>query len=307
MFTVDTFDTQAGCIRTVPIRQSDYDEAGPHGFSWAVARVRNDLTVFGAYADQELPAPLHYNHHVWQYAGQVYNGGHEQYVANNGWSHDQQAALEAALGAIGAIAHQQLFREVASYLNSSDAIVAGVCARGGFDHPEYGCVDPWLINKDNEFLDLNRTEELMVTLCAWLKQQSCIQPVDDQQWKFSMNDLIEANPLRDARLAESGQTRRSFIQELIDNAPMKMSCHEYASAIAGQRGIEPPRLAEDTWKEVLNGEECCVAHYVKGKEDFVAIYSRSMAALYQLRKKVIGTGLTLGKKLGTARIEYKEV
>lgn len=307
MSAFDTFDTQVDYIRTVPMRQSDYEDAGPYEFSMVIARVRNDLVVFGAYADNELPPPLHYSQHVMQYAGQASNGGHEQFVANCGWSRSMQDTLDTALGALGATAHQQLFREVASYLNSSDAVLAGVTARGGFDHPEYGCVDPWISNKDSEFFELNRTNDLMVMLYAWLKQQPCIQPVPDLQWKFRMLDLIEDNPLRDARLAASGQAERCFIKELIDNAPMKMTCHEYAIAIGKLRGIELPKLAQGTWEEDINGERCRIAHYVKGKEHFVAIYSRSMAALYQLRKKVIGRGLTLGKKLGTARIEYKEV
>ncbi|SDS18368.1 hypothetical protein SAMN05216198_1381 [Halopseudomonas litoralis] len=306
-FSSVPFKTFETCIRTVPIRLRDYNAADPHVFSRAVSRVRNDLVVYGAYAYKELPGPLHVNHHIWQYAGQITSGGHEQFVANCGWSRNRQDELDTALGAIGATAHQQLFREVAAYINSSDAILADVMARGGFDHPEHGCVDPWLINKDNAFRELIRDQDLMALLCAWLKQHPAIQPVHDLQWKFSMSDLIEDNPLREARLAKSGQANRSFLKELTDNAPMKMTRHEYAASIAKRHGIELPRLAQGIWKDVINGEECLVAHYVKGKEDFVAIYSRSAAGLYQLRKKLFGQGLTMGRKLGIARIEYKEV
>ena len=43
-----------------------------------------------------------------------------------------------------------------------------------------------------------------------------------------MAALIEANPLRDARLAQWNKRKRDFVAEFRAGAPMKKTYHEYA-------------------------------------------------------------------------------
>jgi len=307
MCPFDGADIQESCIRTVPVRRGVYDGASPNGFSAALNEISNALMVFGGYTADELPMPLQYHRQVLQYLEQVSSGGHEQFLTNGGCSPAVQRMLDAALGAIGAIPYQLLFRDIAMYLNVSDEILTAVSARDGVNHPANGSVDRWLGRKDSAFFELNQAQPLMLMLHVWLKQQPCIQPVDDAQWKFRMADLIEDNPYRDARLAEAGQQKRDFIRELIENAPMKKTCHEYACAIAHEHGIALPYQPHKTWQDVIDGVECKFGYYVKEDDHFVAACSSTAMELYRLKKKLLDKGLTLGKKLGTLTIEYEDV
>lgn len=307
MCPFDGADIQGSCIRTVPVRRGVYDGASPQGFSAALTGISNALLVFGAYTADELPMPLQYHQYVSQYLEQVSSGGHEQFLANGGSSPAVQRMLDAALGAIGAISYQLLFRDIAMYLNVSDEILTAVSARDGVNHPANGSVERWLGRKDSAFFELNKTQPLMLMLHVWLKQQPRIQPVDDLQWKFRMADIIEDNPHRDARLGEAGQQKRDFIRELIENAPMEKTRHEYACAIANEHGIALPCLPRKTWQDVIDGVECRFGYYVTEDDHFVAACSRTAMALYRLKKKLLGKGLTLGKKLGALTIEYEDV
>ena len=146
-------------------------------------------------------------------------------------------------------------------------------------------------------------------LHAWLLRQPSIQPVADLQWKFDMAALIEANPLRDARLAQWNKRKRDFVAELRAGAPMKKTYHEYACELARPHGITLPWLGAGSWEEVINGEECRVAHYVDGTRQYAVIFGTvtRTAVMFLLKKKLFGKGMKLGRRLGDLRLEFEEV
>lgn len=294
-------------IRTIPVRQSTYNSVNPSDLIDALIDICNHLETYGAYRLEEFPLALRYNLVLSQYFNQVNNGGHEQFVSNCGWAPELQESVDAGLGAIGAVEHQRVFREVAQYINASPERVLAVAARGGFNHPTYGPVDKWISDKDSEYFKLKDSTDLLHTLHAWLKQQPCIQPVEDLQWKFEMEELIVGNPLRHSRLQQAGKQERDFVEDLIENAPMKKSYHEYACEIAKSRGIELPFLAKGSWTEVIDGEECRLAHFVVGEKQYLASWSEEKAQLFVMRKRLFGKALVVGRKLGTRMIEYQEV
>lgn len=307
MHLTETSAVATAEIRTIPVRQSTYSSANPSDLIDALIDICKYLQTYGTYRLEEFPLVLRYNLFLSQYFIQVNNGGHEQFVRNCGWLPELQESVDAGLAAIGADGCQRVFREVAQYINASPERVLAVAARGGFNHPTYGPVDKWISDKDSEYFKLKDSTDLLHTLHAWLKQQPCIQPVEDLQWKFEMEELIAGNPLRESRLEQAGEQKRDFVEDLIENAPMKKSYHEYACEIAKSRGIELPFLAKGSWTEVIDGEECSLAHFVVGEKQYLASWSEEKAQLFVMRKRLFGKGLVVGRKLGTRMIEYQEV
>lgn len=310
--SMDPFDPahpRKPLLEAVPVRQRVYDDPDPHQLVDSLSKVGEILGEFGAYVLAEMPAAVRYVNDIALYYVQVTNGGHEQFVRNCGWSPALQQGLDEALGGIGAIQYQAVFRDTARYINETEARTEAVRARGGFDHPVHGPVDEWIRRQDTAFLTLNREQSIIALLHAWLLRQPSIQPVADLQWKFDMAALIEANPLRDARLAQWNKRKRDFVAELRAGAPMKKTYHEYACELARQHGITLPWLGAGSWEEVINGEECRVAHYVDGTRQYAVIFGTvtRTAVMFLLKKKLFGKGMKLGRRLGDLRLEFEEV
>lgn len=305
---MDIFDPLAPHLprlNMIPVRQGIYDSDDPHALIGALMKIMEYLADYGAYTRHEIPAALLYNHRLSNYQAEVSNGGHEQFVANSGWSEDVQREVEEGLGAVGAYAHQRLFREVAQYTNASAERTAAVRARGGFNHPIHGKVDEWIEQKDREFHMLNATNDVTTLQKRWLKSLSYIKPVPDLQWKFSMAEIFGRNPLLDARLAALGKQKRDFVTDLIANAPLKKSRWEYAAGLARQHGPDLPFMAKNNWTEEHKGKEVWLSHFEISGVNYLAIYYTDEVVFCNMRETP--DGLVIDKVIDRTDLEYTEV
>jgi hypothetical protein len=154
----------------------------------------NELLHNGPFSRDELPVEAMWSYHVDFYQGQVYNGGHEQFIGNSGWQTPILEDIDAGLNAVGAFEELALFREVREYVDADAEERQKMMARRGFDHPVHGKPSDWLSKRDRELFSLGKLHgELYVLNSRWLKSLSNVRCCPRSIWKSEMTNIISAN------------------------------------------------------------------------------------------------------------------
>ena len=308
MDTLDPNHPQSPRLTEVPVRESHFRSSDPLDLINAVVEAYNALMGYGAFTRHEVPGEVVHSYHLDYYIAQVNNGGHEQFASNSGWAEDIRRDVEAGLSGVGAGDHLALFREVVSYIDADPWRKAAILARGGFDHPTHGPVDPWIQHKDSEFFRISERAEIAPRHARWLRSLTCIKPVPDLQWKYEMARALDSNPLRDARLVQRGGERRDFVADLIANAPLKKTYFEYASELAARLGIELPLLPEQHWQETRDdGGEVSFNVFSTDRGRILVVFADLDVRIYGMKRSWWGRSKFAGPAIAEARMERQEV
>lgn len=235
-------------LTSIPIRERHYRGENPYALIEAVMKTVQTLDHYGAYLRHELPIETRLSCQVSNYEGEVCNGGHEQFISNSGWSQEVQADVDQGLAAMGALAIQTLFREVAQRVNIDAKELEAVRARGGFDHRDFGKVDNWIGDKDSAFYTLKRETDFAGMHAAWLRSLECIQSVPDLEWKFVIAGAIQAQTLREARLHAKGQRASDFLADIRTQAPLIKPLEVYVGELGARHKIALSDLPTRSWR-----------------------------------------------------------
>lgn len=86
----------------------------------AVVNYVNQIQRVGVYSGHELPAVAMQAYHADYYLAQVYNGGHSQFIGNNGIKMLPTTSSDALAGlrAMGASAQHQILREMIAWVEA---------------------------------------------------------------------------------------------------------------------------------------------------------------------------------------------
>jgi hypothetical protein len=239
--TYDLFDPghpQSIQLAEILIRRSAFDSGDKHRLIEAVIDFHNTLTDYGGYTRFELPAPLVQAYHVDYYDTQVKNGGHEQFVRNSRWDVRIVDDVDAGLVAMGAQAYSKIFKAVRALIDGDDRLKAGALARGGFETPGSGRPDATLGEYDKVFFARSRDVELRDFCQAWLRGLTIVRVVRDGEWLSELNQMILANPLRQARLNQLGHGERDFAATCFPQTEHEKQAYQQGAKLCASIGCE---------------------------------------------------------------------
>ena len=167
------------------------------------------------YTRDELPREALLATHVYDYVGEVNNGGHAQFVANTGWDPDMRNDIREALATLGLDVAARIFADLEAFAENEPARFRciggmGSAALANLFRPgsEPETIDPYFHELDLRFYE-TVGDAIVVADSAWLKTRPWLRTIPDEEYHRIHGWKMPDHPQRDAR-REAWRRRSKF-------------------------------------------------------------------------------------------------
>lgn len=189
-------------VSQIVVPESSFNDPEPWELICANARFVHAVSREGHYERSEFHPACVMLYHILEYAEQVSNGGHEQYIGNHRWTSETNNIVLSGMINIGADKHAELFQTIRSYVDAIPEERERMRIRGGFDDiGGSGPVDSGLRLYDSAYFELQRTRKLESYGSEFLRKHSSVVVVPDTEWTTSIKAIAMSNPHMAERLA----------------------------------------------------------------------------------------------------------
>jgi hypothetical protein len=181
------------------------DGATPYDLPMYVSMFVSHALRSAMYRHDELPREALLASHVFDYMGEVNNGGHAQFVGNTGWDPDFRADVREGLAVLGLDEAARIFADLEAFAKAEpqrfrhiggmgSAALANLFRPGS--EPE--TIDPYFHELDDRFYK-GVGESIPAVVSAWLRTRPWLRVLPDAEYTRIRGWKIPDHPLRDVR------------------------------------------------------------------------------------------------------------
>ena len=185
-----------GRVPSIVVRQSAYASSKQTDIVSDAVDFVNYMQQQGAYLRNEIPPNSFLIYHTDYYLAQVANGGHGQFVGNSGWNPIIIKDINEGLAAMNAEPYRSIFSDLCRLIESDKERAERIAEGSGF-----GEIDPAIKALDERFFEHDTYETFSPMIAHWLRSLPELEVASDANYTQRVQELCDANPQREARLA----------------------------------------------------------------------------------------------------------
>lgn len=154
------------------------------------------------FKEEEIPRVALQLFRSYEWISEIRNGGIEQYASNCDWIYEHLELIDECFFNANATQHLKLFRSIRKKIDTSPYLLTEMKKNGGFDFLGDKTIYSWFDNKEKEFYELNRQNDIEKMLKSYITNLDIISIVPDDKWETSILELIKYNPYFQSRKKE---------------------------------------------------------------------------------------------------------